>query len=95
MSRKWIHKLCPKKKVIDWYNAQTDRVKSACFLEQELGSACTGGVHLCVNGETGRSIIARVGKRAFDWFEIKPLSSDFINIRYFGITGLKQLSLNP
>lgn len=92
---KFRYRLVRKTECLEWYNKQSDQVKAACFLEQDCGSNYKASVHLCVNGETSRKIIMRVGQNAFDWFDVKPLESSFINVRYFGITGLKTMPKAP
>jgi hypothetical protein len=86
---KYHFRLAKKKYVIDWYNMQTDSVKAACFIEQDLGANYESSVHLCVNGETKRKIIFRIGRRGLDWFNTSAIPSQYMNVVYYKIESVK------
>lgn len=86
---KYHHKLTPKDEVLTWYNKASENIRQATFIEKELGSDYSSCVHLCVNTDKGVRTIFRIGKRGLDYFDMEPLKSDFMNIRYYRILKLK------
>jgi hypothetical protein len=89
---KYVHRLWNKAHIVDWYNSQPEEIRRAVYIEQTLGSDFQSNVHLCVNTKPYRTIVARIGKRGLSWFKLKPLPSEYINERYFGVEGLNRIT---